>query len=140
VRPQRRPKDVNLWFESNNTLLIYSHICLFLLPQTCTLGCCDCHIATLCCLYPMVCHQYQDGFAVICLTSSSRLVISVMYAVHSTQSILYNCYVCCTLYIYHSCTTMIDKLHCITLPLSSLPLHLYSNKRKERKSLVSIQI
>jgi hypothetical protein len=24
---------VNLWFESNNTLLIYPHICLLLLPQ-----------------------------------------------------------------------------------------------------------
>jgi hypothetical protein len=134
----------HLWFESNNTLLIYPPICLFLLAtssmQACTLGCCDCYIATLCCLYPMVFHQYQDGYAVICLTSSCRLVISTLYAVHSTQSILYNCYVCSTLFIYYRCTTMIDQLHCITLRLSNLPLHLYSKKRKERKSLVSIQI
>jgi hypothetical protein len=106
---------VNLWFESNNTLLIYTHICLLLLPQACTLGCCDCHIAILLCLYLMLCHQYQDGYAVVCLTSSCRLVIPTLYAVHSTQFILYNCYVCCTLYIYYGCTTMIDQLHCITL-------------------------
>jgi hypothetical protein len=44
---------VNLWFESNNTLLIYySHICLSLLPQACTLGCCDYLIATHC--YPVM--------------------------------------------------------------------------------------
>jgi hypothetical protein len=138
-KKKRRKGNVNLWFESNNSLLIYTHICLFLLPQACTLGCYDCHIAILWCLYPMLCHQYQDGYAVVCLTTSSRLLISVMYAVHSTQSILYNCYVCSTLFIYYSCTTMIDQLHCITLILSILPLHLYSNERKERKSLVSIQ-
>jgi hypothetical protein len=38
---------VNLWFESNNTLLIYPYIGLLLLPQACILGCCDCCIATL---------------------------------------------------------------------------------------------
>ena len=139
-KKKRRKGNVNLWFESNNSLLIYTHICLFLLLQAFTLGCCDCHIATLCCLYPMLCHQYQDGYAVVCLTSSCRLVISNLYAVHSTHSILYNCYVCSTLYIYYSCTTMIDQLHCIPHILSILLLHLYSSKRKKRKSLVSIQI
>jgi hypothetical protein len=116
-KKKRRKGNVNLWFESNNTLLIYTHICLLLLPQACTLGCCDCHIAIPLCLYPMLCHQYQDGYAVVCLTSSCRLVISTLYAVHSTQFILCNCYVCSTLYIYYSCTTMIDQLHCITLHL-----------------------
>jgi hypothetical protein len=139
-KKKRRKGNVNLWFESNNSLLIYTHICLFLLPQACILGCCYCHIATLLCLYPMLCHQYQYGYAVVCLTSSCRLVISTLYAVHFTQSILYNCYVCSTLYICYSCTTMIDQLHCIPHILSILPLHLYSSKRKKRKSLVSIQI
>jgi hypothetical protein len=46
-KKKRRKGNVNLWFESNNTLLIYTHICLLLLPQACTLGCCNCHIATL---------------------------------------------------------------------------------------------
>jgi K+ transporter len=57
---------------------------VLLVVVTVTLLPCDVFI-----LYPMLCHQYQDGYAVICL---SRLVISTMYAVHSTQSILYNCY------------------------------------------------
>jgi hypothetical protein len=102
-KTKRRKSNVNLWFESNNTLLIYSHICLFLLPQACILGCCDCHIAILCCLYPTVCHQYQDGYAVICLTSSSRLVIlSCMQCTPLNPYSSYNCYVCSKLYIYYS--------------------------------------
>jgi hypothetical protein len=46
-KKKRRKGNVNLWFESNNSLLNYTHICLFLLPQACILGCCDCHIAIL---------------------------------------------------------------------------------------------
>jgi hypothetical protein len=101
---------VNLWFESNNSLLNYTHICLLLLPQACILGCCDCHIATLWCLYPMVCHQYQDGYAVVCLTSSSRLVISVMYAVHSTHSQ----HSTIAMYAAHSISIIVEQLWLIS--------------------------
>jgi hypothetical protein len=95
----------------------------------------------------MVGHQYQDGgCAVVSLTSSSRLVISVYFLVYSALhsfTTLYYCFVCYKLHIYYSWTPMIDLIHCIPHILSILLLHLFSENRKEmnkRKSLVNIQI
>jgi len=127
---------VNLWFESNNTSL---NLPTHLLVST-TSSVYSWLLWLLYC-YPVM--SLSLGMSsvsrwlcsLVCLTSS-RLVISVMYAVHFTQSILYNCYVYCTLYnIYYSCTTMIDQLHCITLHISSLPLHCCIQRRERKESL-----
>jgi hypothetical protein len=68
-------KLVNLWFESHDILLIFSHICLFLLPQACTLGCCDYHIAItlLSCVLVSI-PRYVISIKMVMQLSASHLV------------------------------------------------------------------
>jgi hypothetical protein len=88
-KKKRRKGNVNLSTHTSACFYYLKHV--FLVVVTVTLLPCDVSVP-----------WYVISIKMVMPVTYCRLVISIMYAVHSTQSILYNRYVCSTLYIYYS--------------------------------------